>query len=480
MAEAKLNPRELARQEEKKKNQKIRNRYILIGAVIVLMALMVIFVNSKLFTDGLAALKAGDTKFSVADVNYEYRKGYMQFTQNYQSYLSIFFDTDKPLSEQECTIDADCETWDDYFKNMAQTNLVQNAAIYKAAEAAGYTLTEEEQAELDETISTYAAYASYFGYPNVNGYLAASFGAGNNETTVRRNMGRDMIVQRYLQDLYASGTYTDEEKDAYYDEHADTMDQVEFLYSYLTGDDAKEKADEIMAKAEGGDAEAFSAAVTEVTGTDATDTAYSVSSFLSQYGEAVEKDDIAPGKSFVYSNDTATYAVYVTGIEDNHYNTVSVRHILIKAEDADGDGEYSDEEMEAARTAVEAIRDEWLAGEATEESFAALAQEKSQDEGSADNGGLYEGIYKGQMVSEFDAFCFADHKKGDTDIVEGSSDSYAGYHLIYFVGADGELYSRVMAEEDLRGEAYNAAMTELTESIGEGQRTWMWRYVMKG
>ena len=77
MAEGKLNPREQARLEEKKKSKKARNRYILFGAIIVLMALLVIFVNSRLFTDGIPALRVGDEKFTVADVNYEYRKGYM-------------------------------------------------------------------------------------------------------------------------------------------------------------------------------------------------------------------------------------------------------------------------------------------------------------------------------------------------------------------------------------------------------------------
>ena len=70
MAEGRLNPREQARLEEQKKNRKLRSRYILIGVVILLMVVLVLFVNSKLFTDGLPALKAGDDKFSVADVNY--------------------------------------------------------------------------------------------------------------------------------------------------------------------------------------------------------------------------------------------------------------------------------------------------------------------------------------------------------------------------------------------------------------------------
>jgi hypothetical protein len=84
------------------------------------------------------------------------------------------------------------------------------------------------------------------------------------------------------------------------------------------------------------------------------------------------------------------------------------------------------------------------------------------------------------MVEEFDAFCFGDHSYGDTAIVYGESSSYAGYHLVYFVSADGELYSRVLADQQLRSEAYNAAIEEIAEPYTDSaEKTFMWRYVMK-
>ena len=45
------------------------------------------------------------------------------------------------------------------------------------------------------------------------------------------------------------------------------------------------------------------------------------------------------------------------------------------------------------------------------------------------------------------------------------------------VNADGELYSRTMAEQELRSEAYNEAVTELTGDL-KPERTFMWRYAM--
>ena len=472
-----LNPREKARLEEEKKNRKTRNQYLLIGAVILLMILLVVFVNSSLFYDGLPALKVGDAKYTVADVNYEAQKGYMQFTQSYGSYLSMFLDTSKPLKDQDCMLDPDGGSWADYFKKMAETNLVQQTAALAAAKAAGYELTEEDQAQIDNVISTYAMYGAYYGYSDADGYLAATYGAGNNEKTVRRHMADEILVDRYLNDLYDGFTFSDEEKDAYYDEHADSMDKINCLYSYITGDDAEIKASDIMDAVEQGNEDSFRAAVLDVTGSEASQTSYSRTGFIGQYGESIAADEIVPGKAFSHYTESGFYTVFILGVDDNHYNTVSVRHILIKAVDADGDGAYSDEEKAAALEKIQEIEKEWLAGVATEDSFAELAGLYSEDDGSKNNGGLYENIYKGQMVSEFNDFCFAGHSSGDTGIVYGESGSYAGYHLIYFVNADGELYSRTMAEEELRSQSYNEAVTALTGDL-KPERTFMWRYAM--
>ena len=136
-----------------------------------------------------------------------------------------------------------------------------------------------------------------------------------------------------------------------------------------------------------------------------------------------------------------------------------MRHILVKAEAAE-DGTYTDEAKAAALAKAEDILAQWQAGEATEDSFAALANELSEDQGSNTNGGLYEEIYKGEMVTEFNDFCFGDRQPGDVEIVYGESGSYAGYHVVYFVG-EGEQYSDVIARNSL----LNTYMTEWLEGL---------------
>ena len=159
-------------------------------------------------------------------------------------------------------------------------------------------------------------------------------------------------------------------------------------------------------------------------------------------------------------------------LEDNSYRTVSVRHILIRAVDADEDGEYSEEELATALDQIKNIQAQW---DGTEEDFIRLATLFSEDTGSSADGGLYENIYKSQMVPEFDAFCFEEHEKGDSAIVYGSTSNYTGYHLIYYVG-QGDIYSRMLADNALRSQAFADWQSEQAE-LYPVERTFMFRYV---
>jgi hypothetical protein len=142
-----------------------------------------------------------------------------------------------------------------------------------------------------------------------------------------------------------------------------------------------------------------------------------------------------------------------------------MRHILIKSVDEDADGSYSEEEMAAAKAKIEEIEAEWLAGDKTEESFAALAEQYTEDEGSKTNGGLYEKIGMGDMVGDIDAFLFeAGRKAGDTAVLHGNNGSYDGYHLVYFAG-EGMLYGLAQAENQMMNEAYAEWESGITESV---------------
>ena len=141
---------------------------------------------------------------------------------------------------------------------------------------------------------------------------------------------------------------------------------------------------------------------------------------------------------------------------------VDVRHILVLPEGATVETIYtetfSDEAWAVGEKNANDILNQWLSGEASEETFAALAAEFSQDPGSSSNGGLYTDVYVGMMVEEFENWCFDEGRKvGDYGIVKTA----LGYHIMYFSGSRPIWQSQV--ESDLLGERGMAMITAATE-----------------
>lgn len=127
---------------------------------------------------------------------------------------------------------------------------------------------------------------------------------------------------------------------------------------------------------------------------------------------------------------------YASGGVTRDTRLVDVRHILLQPETAE-DGTISDESWTACEKAAQELLDIYLAGEKTEEGFAALANEHSTDPGSNTNGGLYSGVYEGQMVPQFNDWCFdTSRQTGDTGLVRTDY----GYHIMYFVDSQDDVW----------------------------------------
>lgn len=117
---------------------------------------------------------------------------------------------------------------------------------------------------------------------------------------------------------------------------------------------------------------------------------------------------------------------------------VDVRHILFFPAGATSSNvtskEWPEEAWAAAQKEAQEVLDAWLAGEKTEESFGALANKHSDDNGGkVTNGGIYTDVYTGQMVKAFNDWCFdPSRQSGDTGIVK----TEYGYHVMYFIRSD--------------------------------------------
>ena len=194
------------------------------------------------------------------------------------------------------------------------------------------------------------------------------------------------------------------------------------------------------------------------------------SNLSGELGDWMKDPAREPGDVTVIPEGDNCTAVLFLGRESGaDFRVIDIRHILIMTE-ADENGGWTEEKQAEAKAEAERILAEWEAGDRTEESFAALAEQYSADGGSNTNGGLYEDVYPGQMVPEFNDFCFAEGRQpGDTGIVHGNNGGYDGYHVMYFSG-EGELYRDILARQSLTQKAVDELLNREIEVVpGPGE-----------
>lgn len=136
------------------------------------------------------------------------------------------------------------------------------------------------------------------------------------------------------------------------------------------------------------------------------------------------------GDKKVFTNDNGSYALYL--VKPSYaQESVDVRHALFMTVDSSTGEELDSAAIKEKKALAEEVLAQWNDSEKTEEYFAELANEYSEDTGSNTTGGLYEKVTPGQMVDSFDKWIFDESRKaGDVEIIE----SEFGYHLMYFVG----------------------------------------------
>ena len=464
-------------------NKKFKRNAIITVIVIAIVFAAAVVINSNLFFTKMTALSVGGTDYAASEFNLYYRTAYNSFANENSDYLSYYLDTTIGLDEQAYPFSAEENyTWADYFTDQAKGQMQQITAMYDQAVANGYTISQEGLDTIETNLSYYELYGTYQGM-TLDGYLAASFGKGMTADLYRQYMTKYIAATEYGETVYDGFSYDADALRAKYAELAGDYDVISFcLYYFSASDDAYADMDDeakaaaahdaAQALADSADADEFGEKVYELL-SDEDKADYesgdalgnlSGSDIASYYPDASEwllDSARVEGDTTVVDTDSGSYALMFVERDDNQYNLVNVRHILIMAEE-DENGEYTAEALEAAHTRIEEIEAEWKQNP-TEDNFAELANLYSDDGGSNTNGGLYENVAKHQMVSEFNDFCFAGHQPGDTGIVHGESSGYNGYHLIYFVG-EGQNYADYIAENTMRSEDFNAFVLGISES----------------
>lgn len=498
---SKLTERQKAEQKEAKKLKLYTAAFVVVLAVLVAAALGVGITqavsNSGIRERKSVAMTVGDETVSSAEMSYyfsDYCRNY--YSQN-STFLQYIMDPTSPLDSQVYNPETG-ETWADFMLKMAQDNVRSIYALSSAAEAAGHTLSEDEEAGIDDTISTMQLYAQLYGFSDLETYLKAMYGKGSTEESYREYCRRSTLANSYYNAYSESLSYDDAALQEAEQDNYDAYSSFTYYSYYLSAskfleggttdengattysDEERAAADaaaeaavktltdpETITSPEALDEAIAALSINQGSETPVTSTIYEdklytsidtdVAAWLA--GNRKEGDLTAIAKTSVSTDDSGAevttvsgyYVVWFISRNDNEEPLDNVRHILVAFEggttDSNGVTTYSDEEKAAALAGAEDILAQWKAGDATEDSFAALAAENTDDTASAETGGLYEDISPASSyVTAFKEWALdSSRKPGDTGIVE----TEYGYHVMYYCGESALTYRDSMITDDL-------------------------------
>ena len=468
------------KENQPKKKSKLTLVIGIICAVVILVAAAFFaMLGGGFFQNHTTAATVGNYSLTPAMYNYFYQETYQSMMSQFGDLASYIIDSSKPL-DQQMYDDENGITWADYLKEQTNSVIAQTYAVYSLAVSEGFELSEDQQTSVDATIMN-MEYAALYANTTTDAYLTNIYGTGSNEDNYREFVEVKQLASAYSTAHADALEYTADEIAAYYEENKDTLDTVSYRYflSSVYGDEVNEDGTQVI------DAEASLAQAEEIAaGSQGDEAAFNdlAYEYASEASKSYYEDEDAtlvtdqsvgglpetirdwltdPARQYgdttaIATDEGSCYAVlFVDNSSKNDISMIDVRHILIIPESSS-----DDESVAAAKAEAEEILAEYEAGDRTEESFAELAKEYSEDS-SASNGGLYENVRPGQMVEAFENWCFDESRQpGDVGIVETTY----GFHVMYFVG-DGDSYREYLIAEDMRSEDTNEWITEQAQNV---------------
>lgn len=500
-----LDKRSLAEREAAAKAKKEKRKWIAVGTISFVLIALILLVNSPLLYTVAKSVNVAGESYTNAEYQYFYYSAYNNFYSRYANYMSMFFDTTKPLDEQSCSVptlqmlgqsvpdsvaEMEDPTWADYFKAVALENMRFITVLSNEAKAKGYTISEADAAAIETELSAFDSNAENSGFKNGDAYAKMVFGKGVNKATVKRLMERTILANNYAADVFDGFTYDSAALDAYYSENADTLDTYSYSIYLVEAETeevaeegaepedkvteatmaaAKTKAEEIAKAVKGGAdfAEAVADAGLEGEPSECRDfAAYSVSSVISSWIKDSARS--AGDVEVIESPESGWYVVRFESRGNNNYKLRGAHYMSLAAADEDGDGAYSEEEMNSARIVLETIKRQWESGEATAESFEALMNSTVGSSNQNINGGTAENLYVGQISEGFSDFVFDPARKvGDVGLVDAVNSVY----LVCYTGEQEQTYHDYLAEygngyevEGLRNRDYVEWQRDIADS----------------
>lgn len=458
-----------AREAQQRKQEKRSNiLYGVIGIIFAIAVVVTIVWRSNVIPKMSTAATIDGEKYTAAEVNFFYQTAYQNVVNQLYTYGMLSYaglDTSSSLKDQTIssmgamfTGATEGETWYDYFLDQALEQMADIQAALKAADAEGFAYPTGVQAQYDDSIAALEAAAKASNL-SVSQYLKNRFGASMSKAVYEEQLMRMLKYDAYTSAYNDSLTYTDSEIGEAYAADPNSYDKVSYEYVTISGaaestqdadgntvdpteeetaaakEAAKTSADELLAAFQaGGDLEALTADNDSQKYSNVEAGTYS-SSTLGDW--VFDKARKAGDSAVLESGSDYLVAVFHDRFREE-YNTIDVRHILVSlgtGELSSSDEGYEEEQTQLkadAKAKADELLAQWQSGDATEDSFAALAMQESAD-GSKYDGGLYTEVYQGQMVDTFNDWCFdSSRKSGDTAVVE----TQYGAHVMYFVGED--------------------------------------------
>lgn len=456
-----------------------------------------------------------DQSVSIAEYEYYYMRAYNQVRYQAQ-YYQYYYQTSNydlsltPEEQTQTTKDADGNeiTWAEKLHEDTLEIIQLHKAYYNEALKMGLKLTKADEAFIDKQIEDLRDEAKSAGSNSsssnsenkvtysLNAYLRKVYGGSINERFLRKQLKIQVLAQKYLTERTneIAKDYDQKDIDAEYKKDTTAYDFATFrAYTFKTTEltkEDKETDDALKARQAKANAEVkknandfYNAVTNDATFTakakelnkDTADynvdkeTKYSMlkSTAQSTFSENAAKwlfdSSTKVGSKKLFSDEENGKYIVVLALSKPHQEqTVTARHILFQTKDQNSGNDLSEEEIAKKKTQAEDVLKKFNEGDKTEDSFAALANEYNEDTGSSSNGGLYEHIYPGQMVTEFNDWVFdANRKAGDVELVETDF----GYHIIYFVAKDGKDYY----DSAIRSSKANKDIETETKALQEGK-----------